>query len=290
VEVFAATLGGAAWSYASTEATVEAPAPPIDFAGARNALQSRTGAEFDSAPSKGFLHRVGDKVFGANALDAARQQILDAPPRVKKAATVLAKGLVTPADKAMAVRTLIAAYDRASGEQKPRPLSLIADAQELSQFEAAVLATALLRYMGVETELLSAKLDGESSALCTWRYAGRTYGLPIWPTKYVHVEGAAKLEAWTDEADQGEAPSVGWEVLHAYQRFSRRSLPFALAEPPATGAPEPVPHQSGPQPHTPAVQAPTCPGCGSSMRKRSGRFGSFWGCSRYPDCHRTVQM
>jgi hypothetical protein len=290
VEVFAATLGGMAWSYASCEATLEVPALPIDFAGARNALQSRTGAEYDSAPSKGFFHRVGEAVFGANPLDGARQQVLDAPPRVKKAATVLAKGLVTPADKAMGVRTLIAAYERAPGEQKPRPLSLIADAQELSQFEAAVLANALLRYMGVETELLSAKLDGESSALCTWRYAGRTYGLPIWPTKYVHVDGAAKLEAWTDEADRGEAPSVGWEVLRAYQRFSRRSLPFALAEAPATNTAPPAPPQSGPKSGTPAVNGPACPGCGSPMRKRSGKFGSFWGCSRFPACNRTVRM
>jgi replicative superfamily II helicase len=290
VEVFAATLGGAAWSYASCDATLEVPAPPIDFAGARNALQSRTDAEYDSATSKGFLHRVGEKVFGANPLDAAHQQILDAPPRVKKAATVLAKGLVTPADKAIAVRTLIAEYEQAPGAQKPRPLSLIADAQEITQFEAAVLATALLRYMGVEAEILSAKLDGESAALCTWRYAGRTYGLPIWTTKYVHVDGATKLEAWTDEADRGEAPSVGWEVLRAYQRFSRRSLPFALAEAPATSTAAPAPPQSGPQSGTPAVNGPACPGCGSPMRKRSGKFGPFWGCSRYPDCKRTVQM
>jgi hypothetical protein len=229
-------------------------------------------------------------VFGASALDAARQQILDAPPRVKKAATVLAKGLVTPADKAMAVRTLVAEYERALGGQKTRPLSLIADAQEITQFEAAVLASALLRYTGVETELLSAKLDGESAAVCTWRYAGRTYGLPIWPTKYVHVDGAVKLEAWTDESDRGEAPSVGWEVLRAYHRLGHRSLPFTLAETPATSTAAPAPRQSDSQPATPAVQTPMCPGCGSPMRKRSGKFGSFWGCSRYPDCKRTVQM
>ena len=31
---------------------------------------------------------------------------------------------------------------------------------------------------------------------------------------------------------------------------------------------------------------PVCPvdGCGSDMVVRNGRFGSFWGCSRYPAC------
>ena len=29
----------------------------------------------------------------------------------------------------------------------------------------------------------------------------------------------------------------------------------------------------------------TCPVCGSDTVKRTGRYGSFWGCSRYPACH-----
>lgn len=31
----------------------------------------------------------------------------------------------------------------------------------------------------------------------------------------------------------------------------------------------------------------TCPRCGSPMRRRSGRYGQFWGCSRYPVCKGT---
>ncbi len=31
----------------------------------------------------------------------------------------------------------------------------------------------------------------------------------------------------------------------------------------------------------------TCPRCGSPMRRRSGRYGQFWGCSRYPGCRGT---
>jgi hypothetical protein len=30
-----------------------------------------------------------------------------------------------------------------------------------------------------------------------------------------------------------------------------------------------------------------CPVCGSTTVKRTSRYGSFWGCSRYPGCHGT---
>lgn len=33
--------------------------------------------------------------------------------------------------------------------------------------------------------------------------------------------------------------------------------------------------------------APFCPRCGSPMRRRSGRYGQFWGCFRYPGCKGT---
>ncbi len=32
---------------------------------------------------------------------------------------------------------------------------------------------------------------------------------------------------------------------------------------------------------------PSGPQCGSGMRRRSGRHGTFWGCSRYPSCRGT---
>lgn len=32
---------------------------------------------------------------------------------------------------------------------------------------------------------------------------------------------------------------------------------------------------------------PTCPRCGSPMRRRPGRYGQFWGCSQYPRCKGT---
>jgi len=30
-----------------------------------------------------------------------------------------------------------------------------------------------------------------------------------------------------------------------------------------------------------------CQACGASMVKRTGRYGSFWGCTRYPECRGT---
>ena len=66
----------------------------------------------------------------------------------------------------------------------------------------------------------------------------------------------------------------------------------------ATQQPKPV----SLQPSTPQVSAssvprvttmsgtPRCPRCGSSMRRRSGRYGQFWGCSRYPRCKGTQKI
>ena len=59
--------------------------------------------------------------------------------------------------------------------------------------------------------------------------------------------------------------------------------------------PQPRPQQPKP-PHTsrPAQSRsvsshtnPKCPQCGSKMRRRSGRYGIFWGCTRYPACKGT---
>lgn len=30
---------------------------------------------------------------------------------------------------------------------------------------------------------------------------------------------------------------------------------------------------------------PTCPCCGAKLKVVCGRYGDFWGCSRYPNCH-----
>ncbi|MGH8350468.1 MAG: topoisomerase DNA-binding C4 zinc finger domain-containing protein, partial [Pseudomonas sp.] len=37
----------------------------------------------------------------------------------------------------------------------------------------------------------------------------------------------------------------------------------------------------------PPAKGPACPVCRSAMRQRKGRTGSFWSCTRYPDCKGT---
>ncbi|NBK54214.1 DNA topoisomerase III [Pseudomonas aeruginosa] len=37
-------------------------------------------------------------------------------------------------------------------------------------------------------------------------------------------------------------------------------------------------------------QGPACPQCGAPTRQRSGKSGSFWSCSRYPDCKGTLPV
>lgn len=36
-----------------------------------------------------------------------------------------------------------------------------------------------------------------------------------------------------------------------------------------------------------SLPSPTCPLCGGQMRMRSGRYGEFWSCIRYPECKGT---
>ena len=35
---------------------------------------------------------------------------------------------------------------------------------------------------------------------------------------------------------------------------------------------------------------PSCPICSSKMARRSGRYGEFWGCPRYPMCKGTINI
>lgn len=39
--------------------------------------------------------------------------------------------------------------------------------------------------------------------------------------------------------------------------------------------------------NAPAPSGPTCPQCNSPMAERNGKFGRFWGCTRYPECKGT---
>jgi DNA-binding helix-hairpin-helix protein with protein kinase domain len=64
--------------------------------------------------------------------------------------------------------------------------------------------------------------------------------------------------------------------------------------PPPRPAPQPpsAPRITTPTPPrvTTTSGTPTCPRCSSQMRLRSGRYGQFWGCSRYPGCKGTRKI
>lgn len=64
--------------------------------------------------------------------------------------------------------------------------------------------------------------------------------------------------------------------------------------PPPRPAPQPPRAPRAAAPASSRVTAtsgsPICPRCGSSMRRRSGRYGQFWGCSRYPRCKGTWKI
>ena len=49
-----------------------------------------------------------------------------------------------------------------------------------------------------------------------------------------------------------------------------------------------TPTQGGRDPQSPAI-VPNCPKCGDLMKKRTGKFGEFWGCLNYPNCKGTRQ-
>lgn len=68
----------------------------------------------------------------------------------------------------------------------------------------------------------------------------------------------------------------------------------ATVTPPPRPVPQPprAPHAttSTPPRATTTSGTPTCPRCGSLMRRRSGRRGQFWGCSTYPRCKGTRKI
>lgn len=75
------------------------------------------------------------------------------------------------------------------------------------------------------------------------------------------------------------------------------SIPTSKVSFKATATPRPVPSPVSPvaapsQPiRAPAKGlSPSCPTCGSAMHRRTGRYGAFWGCSRYPVCRGTRQI
>lgn len=64
------------------------------------------------------------------------------------------------------------------------------------------------------------------------------------------------------------------------------SSPQQSLKPLRAVTPTPTPPPSATGVHS----VPNCPRCGAPMRLRSGRYGRFWGCSRYPGCRGTRKI
>jgi ssDNA-binding Zn-finger/Zn-ribbon topoisomerase 1 len=56
--------------------------------------------------------------------------------------------------------------------------------------------------------------------------------------------------------------------------------------PEAVSAPATRPADPAPPQPPPAQQAaaPVCPKCGAPMKVKTGKYGKFWSCTRFPDC------
>jgi DNA-binding helix-hairpin-helix protein with protein kinase domain len=108
----------------------------------------------------------------------------------------------------------------------------------------------------------------------------------------------AKLDSLPARAKSDRALS---EALNARAQAERDLKELGATVPASTVAltvappPRPVqqppkaPRVATPPPRQKAGTSgnPSCPRCGSAMRRRSGRYGQFWGCSRYPRCKGT---
>lgn len=88
---------------------------------------------------------------------------------------------------------------------------------------------------------------------------------------------AARAQAEQDLRDLGVSVPASTVAL----MVTPPSRP-ALQPPSATCVTTPKPPRV-----TTTSGTPTCPRCGSPMRRRSGRYVQFWGCSRFPDCKGT---
>lgn len=103
-------------------------------------------------------------------------------------------------------------------------------------------------------------------------------------------------KARSDEAlvqsfgDRAQA-EMDLKVLGASIPNSVVSLSFTTPPPPNPQLSN-APTVSKPLPPRSTTNAPavTCPQCGSQMQRKSGRYGHFWGCLRYPRCRGTRKI
>lgn len=84
------------------------------------------------------------------------------------------------------------------------------------------------------------------------------------------------------------------DALAARAQAEQDLRELGVSVPASTVAVTPQPRPAPEPPSAPHVTTksgtPTCPRCGSPMRRCSGRYGQFWGCSRYPGCKGTRKI
>ncbi|GIV09492.1 MAG: DNA topoisomerase 1 [Fimbriimonadales bacterium] len=87
------------------------------------------------------------------------------------------------------------------------------------------------------------------------------------------VPFTARMEAELDEVEEGKADWV--QVVRDFYQPFQQKVSVAM--------------QSDDRVQIPVVETErTCPTCGATMVLRSGRYGEFLACSRYPDCKTTL--
>lgn len=112
------------------------------------------------------------------------------------------------------------------------------------------------------------------------------------------LNGKARLDALSAKAKSDRALTEALTARAQAEQDLRElgaTIPASTVTLTVTPPPRPTPQPPRP-PTVPTFMPPrttgtsgtqSCPRCGSPMRRRSGRYGQFWGCSRYPQCRYT---
>jgi restriction system protein len=79
------------------------------------------------------------------------------------------------------------------------------------------------------------------------------------------------------------ARSVGVSLISGRELLRQMGLLRSGGPAPIADLDEPIPAVRDHDPLAPSLD-PECQDCGAPMQRKRGRFGPFWGCTRYPDC------
>lgn len=250
------------WAYAAYNEVIDIPRPQPDYVRIHALLRDTGGMTYQRKAQDGKPNRFSSWPWRPPSPPMGNDAV---PDCVGRAALLLSQRLSLPPDKAHAVDCLLRPRKLLPGYHQRRPLRGICGEDQITRAEGAHLAAALLRHMKVEAQVMRARLDGEESLLCAWRYHDTWYGLPIWPAHLIETHDQV-VQGWRP-VDSVAAPvsREGWSVIETYNHLESRQLSFVVAD------------------DTTLSTRPLCPECRSPMKKRAG-YNVFWGCERYPTC------